>query len=327
MFKERDLDSATIDAYHSYIQRGIRNNLNSISLGPGKLPFRTAVVLIILGLCFLLVGILLVALRTRHVYLWDWDAQFLGPFFVILFLLSMSGATYLIILAKRRSNQYRSQLYFRPIGDWGANCVHKSELAREEELKHDLKSGTTTKTFKPRSEAYSQSTKDLSRGGTDNRAYDKSPLDGQGRPIHSDGQRRGPPRNGRPGPPHMDGRRGPPHPDGRSGPPHPEGRRGPPHPEGRRGPPPPDGRRGPPPGHDYRGPPPRHPDDRQGNRPSPPPQYSEARRPPPGRRSPPIDDRRPVRSAPRFGDVEVIPDHERRDYKLILNKSRDESDI
>lgn len=372
VLKERDLDKATIDAYHAYVQRGIRNDLNSISLGPGKLPFRTAIALILFGLCFLLVGILLIALRMRHVYLWDWDAQFLGPFFFILFLLCMAGATYLFILAKQRSHKYRSELYFKPVGDWGVNCVHKSQLARESEMKHDLKSGTTPhKNVKPRSEAYSQSTKDLRgppRNGRDNYAYDKTPND-PNKPFRPDDERRGPPPDGRRGPP-PDGRRGPPPdgrrgpppdgrrgpaPDGRRGPP-PEGRRGPPPdgyrgppPDGRRGPPPPDGRRGPPPD-GRRGPPPddrrRHPDDRPRG---PPPDYRERddRRPPNGRRSPPPgvhrgspgqgrmlppDDRHGpprggARGPPRFGDVERIPDDERRDYKLILNKSRDESDI
>jgi len=348
LLQEVDLDKATIDAYHAYVQRGIRRDLNSISLGPGKLPFRTAVALVFFGFCCLLVGILLITLRMRHVYLWDWDAQFLGPFFFIMFLLCMAGATYLFVLAKRRSNKYRSELYFKPIGDWGASCVHKSELAREEELKHDLKSGTTPhKNIKPRSEAYSQSSRGHRHGhsGKDNQAYDR---DENGRPIRPE-DRRGPPPDGRRGPP--DGRRGPPpdrrgpppdrrgpppdrrgpppddRRDGRRGPPPPDGRRGPP-PDGRRGPPPPDGRRGPPPGDR------RHPDDRDRQR-GPPPDYSEDRRPP-GRRSPPPgvhrapDDRRPpahARGAPRFGDVEMIPDDERRDFKLIMNRTRDESDI
>jgi len=321
MLQEKDLDKATIDAYHAYVQRGIRNDLNSIALGPGQLPFRTAIFMAILGFCCGLVGSLLIGLRMRHVYLWDWDAQFLGPAFFILALLCFASATYLVILAKRRSNKYRSELFFRPIGDWGANCVHKSELAREEEMKHDLKSGTTPhKTVKPRSEAYSQSHRDAARQhreGRDNRAYDKSPHDAPGGRPH----------------PHDDRRRGPPPQDDRRPRPPPGGQRGPP--PDRHGPP-----RGPPP-HDRRGPPPgdrpRHPDDRPRG---PPPGYDDRRGPRPGgprppppgdyrddRRGPPPPDARRARGAPRFGDVERIPDDERRDYKLILNKSRDESDI
>ncbi|GFN98394.1 hypothetical protein PoB_002490000 [Plakobranchus ocellatus] len=214
--KGKDLDKATIDTYHAWVQHGIRNNLNSISLGPGKLPFRAAVFLFVFGLCCLLTGILVVALRMRHVYLWDWNAQFLGPFFVILFLLCLAGTSYLLLIAKRRSNKYRSQLYFKPLGDWGVSCLHESELAREQELKHELKSGTNPhKTVKPRSEAYSQSSKTArihlgSKGdGRDNQGYDKSPLDSK--PFKPDDQRKRPP------PP--DGRRGPP-PDGRHVDPH-----------------------------------------------------------------------------------------------------------
>ncbi|RUS89441.1 hypothetical protein EGW08_002814 [Elysia chlorotica] len=315
--KGKDLDKATIDTYHAWVQYGIRNNLNSVSLGPGKLPFRAAIFLIVFGLCCLLTGILIVALRMRHVYLWDWNAQFLGPFFVILFLLCFAGASYLFIVAKRRSNKYRSQLYFKPLGDWGVSCIHASELAREEELKHELKSGTNPhKTVKPRAEAYSQSSKTARihqgpRGdGRDNQGYDKTPMDNK--PFRPDDQRRGPPPNGRRGPP-PDGRRGPP-PDGRRGPP-PDGRRGPP-PDGRRGPPPdgrrgppPDGRRGPPPD-GRRGPPPEGrrgppPDGRRGPPPegrrSPPP---ESRRgpPPEGRRSPPPEGRRGPPPDGRFRD-------------------------
>ncbi|KAK3751023.1 hypothetical protein RRG08_044601 [Elysia crispata] len=289
--KGKDLDKATIDTYHAWVQHGIRNNLNSVSLGPGKLPFRGAIFLVVFGLCCLLTGILIVALRMRHVYLWDWNAQFLGPFFVILFLLCFAGASYLFIVAKRRSNKYRSQLYFKPLGDWGVSCIHESELAREEELKHELKSGTNPhKTVKPRSEAYSQSSKAArihqgSRGdGRDNQGYDKTPM--ENKPFRSDDQKRGPPPNGRRGPP-PDGRRGPP-PDGRRGPP-PDGRRGPP-PDGRRGPPPdgrrgppPDGRRGPPPD-GRRGPPP---DGRRG-----PPPDGRRGSPPDGRRGPPPEGRR-----------------------------------
>ncbi|XP_059156504.1 S-antigen protein-like [Physella acuta] len=348
--KEIDLDKATIDTYHAWVQRGIRNDLNSISLGPGKLPFRAGIFMYVSAFFSLIIGILLVALRMRYVYLWDWSAQFLGPFFFILFLLCMAAGSYLMVLAKRRSNKYRSQLYFRPLGDWGVSCIHKNELALVVEQKHDLKSGTTPhKTVKPRSEAYSQSSKDARRtrprDGRDNHAYDKSPLDAN-KPFRPEDRRRpdgsrGPPPEGRRGPP-PDGRRGPP-PDGRRGPP-PDGRRGPP-PDGRRGPPP-EGRRGPPP--EGRGGPPegyrRRPDDRRppenGERPrGPPPGYEERQnndrlRPPPnGQRGPggaariPLDDgqgRRP-RGVPRFDGVERIPNEDLRDVQLILDKSRDES--
>ncbi|CAL1543145.1 unnamed protein product [Lymnaea stagnalis] len=331
--KEVDLDKATIDTYHAWVQRGIRNDLNAVYLGPGQYPFRAGLFLLFCAFVSFFVGLLLVVLRMRHVYLWAWDSQFLGPFFFILFLLCMAGASYMFILAKRRSNKYRSQLYFRPIGDWGVSCIHKSELALELEYKADLKSGTTPhKNVKPRSEAYSQSSKDIRksrpRDGRDNHAYDKSPLDAN-KPFRPNDRRHGPPPEGRRGPP-PEGRRGPP-PEGRRGPP-PEGRRGPP-PEGRRGPPP-DGRRGPPPqnGERSRGPPPeyeerRMPDDRPQDRLRPPTNGQRGPPPPGGAARIPIDRGQRPRGVPRFDDVEKIPDDELRDVKLILERSRDESDI
>jgi hypothetical protein len=300
--KEKDLDKETIDSYQAWVQWGIRQDLNSVALGPGKLPYRSGIFMLVCALGCFIVGILLVWLRMRHVYLWDWGAQFLGPFFFILFLLCMAGASYLFVIAKRRSNKYRSQLYFQPIGDWGVSCIHKSELALEEESKHELKSGTTPhKTVKPRAEAYSQSSKDARRprqqqyrDGKDNRGYDKSPLDAN-KPFRPDG-RRGPPPDGRRGPP-PNGQRGPPpngqrgpQPNGQRGPP-PEGRRGPP-PEGQRGPPP-EGRRGPPP-EGQRGPPP---EGRRG-----PPPEGQRGPPPEGRRGPPPQER--VHASP--------PDYEER---------------
>lgn len=102
-----------------HFQKGniIQNNKHAssfcsqIALGPGRLPFQSAVFLLVCAFCFLLVGILVVGLRMQHVYLWDWGAQFVGPLFFIFFLLCISGASYLIILAKRRSNRYRSEIY------------------------------------------------------------------------------------------------------------------------------------------------------------------------------------------------------------------------
>ena len=109
--KERLLDKDTIETYHAYVQAQIKSDLNSISLGPGKLPIRLAWVLVSFGLCCLLVGVLLITLRMRHVYLSDWDAQFLGPFFFVMFLLCMGGTTYLVLIATRRSNRFRRDLF------------------------------------------------------------------------------------------------------------------------------------------------------------------------------------------------------------------------
>jgi hypothetical protein len=111
MSKESLPDQKTIDAYHSYVQAEIRSDLNSISLGPGRLPSNLAKGLTVTGIVFLLIGVLLVALRMRHVYFWDWEVQFVGPFFFILFLFCCAGATWLVIIATRRSNRFRRELY------------------------------------------------------------------------------------------------------------------------------------------------------------------------------------------------------------------------
>ncbi|KAL8583293.1 hypothetical protein ACOMHN_043070 [Nucella lapillus] len=313
--KEKLLDKDTIDEYHSYVQSEVRSDLNSICLGPGNLPSRAAAGLTVFGLCCALVGILLVYLRMRHVYFWDWEVQFVGPFFLVLCLLCFAGATYLVLIATRRSNRFRREVYFRPLGDYGIAAVHKDDLLYEHEMKHDLKSGTTPhKTVMPRSEAYSAvNISKEKRSGHHNQGYHHDDPNrrhhdqrrGPDRRPHPDDRRRGPPPDGRRGPPPEDrdrrrppdDRRGPP-PGDRRGPP-PEGYRGPPQerrrgppPEGYRGGPPPEGRRGPPPGgyrDDNRGPPP---DDRRGpdDRRSPPP---DRRYPPDDRRGPPDDRRGP----------------------------------
>ncbi|KAK7111451.1 proline-rich proteoglycan 2-like [Littorina saxatilis] len=348
--KEKLLDKDTIDAYHSYVQSQIRWDLNSIWLGPGKLPCRIGIGLITFGLCSLLVGILLICLRMRHVYFWDWEVQFVGPFFIILFLLCFSGATYLILLATRRSNRFRRELYFQPLGDYGIAAVHKDDLIHEQELKHDLKSGTTPhKNIKPRSEAYSQMNlhKPEKRSGQNNQAYrhgpsdpHRRPPDGR-RPPHPDDRRgRGaPPSDGRRGPPrYSDDRRGPPRgppPPGefrkgpppndrqrdnrdRRGPPDDRDRRGPPDDRDRRGPPP-DGYRGPPPD-GYRGPP-------QNGQRGPPPNGNrgdDRRGPPPDRRGPPPpDDKRGPPPSDRRGSP---PDDRRpRGVPRFSERSPDDS--
>lgn len=58
----------------------------------------------------MVVGILVITLRHRHVYLWDRNAQFLGPFFIIVFLMCMAAATFLLLLARKRTNDYREAL-------------------------------------------------------------------------------------------------------------------------------------------------------------------------------------------------------------------------
>ncbi|XP_041362639.1 uncharacterized protein LOC121378504 [Gigantopelta aegis] len=170
-----DLDQPTLIAYRAYIQHQIRGDLNGVGLGPAKTPFYFAVACAIFGVLFGIVGILIITLRFRHVYLVSWNDQFLGPAFVIIFLILMSAATYLIVVAKRRSNRFRRELYFRPIGDYGVGVIHKSMLTHEHQLKSELKSGTTPhKKIMPRGDMYSHDgvKRDKSRGH-ENRAYDQ----------------------------------------------------------------------------------------------------------------------------------------------------------
>lgn len=141
--KVRDIDKDTVVAYHEFIQGRIQGELNGVTIGPGYMLSRFAFASFLFGLACLIVGILIITLRHRHVYLVDWDAQFLGPFFIIMFLLCGSLSTFLLLLAKQRTNQYRKDLAFRPIGDYGVAVVHKSKLTYDDQKKTELKSGTT----------------------------------------------------------------------------------------------------------------------------------------------------------------------------------------
>ncbi|XP_025081335.1 RNA-binding protein 12B-like isoform X2 [Pomacea canaliculata] len=305
--KEKLLDKDTIDAHHAYVQSEIRSDLNSIALGPGRLPTNIAIGLAVVGFISFIIGVLLVALRMQFVYFWDWNNQFVGPFFFILFLFCCGGATYLVTVATRRSNRFRRELYFHPLGDYGIAAVHKDDLVHEHEMKSDLKSGTTPhKSIMPRSEAYSMTNlARTDRRGHHNQAYRQGPGDPH---RHHGDHRRGPPDDRRRGPHPDERRRGPP-PGGRPPPDYreypPEGRRGPPPGDYKR--PPPDDRRGPP-RDDRRGPPR---DDRRG----PPrdesrgPPRDESRGPPrDDRRGPPRDDRR----GPPRDDRRGPPDDQRR---------------
>ncbi|XP_052767757.1 pre-mRNA-splicing factor CWC22 homolog isoform X2 [Mya arenaria] len=141
--KERASDKDTVVAYHEFIQGRIHGELNGVSIGPGYLFSKIALCLVIFGAICLVIGCLLITLRHRHVYLVDWNAQFLGPFFVAMFLLCCGIAVFLLQIARNRTNQYRKDLAFRPIGDYGVAVVHKSKLSYEEQKKTELKSGTT----------------------------------------------------------------------------------------------------------------------------------------------------------------------------------------
>ncbi|KAL5017924.1 hypothetical protein ScPMuIL_003646 [Solemya velum] len=295
--KEREIDKDTVVAYHEYIQGRIQGMLSGLRFGPGRIYCDVAIGLFIFGVIAGIVGILVITLRFRHVYLPDWNDQFLGPFFVVLFIMCTGVAVLLVSLAHKRTNKYRRHLVFRPIGDYGVAVVHSSRLAYEEASKDELKSGTTPhKSSKPRPYVSNEPYGRTRKLDYENPAYrDDS---NESRPPPAYDERRGPPRDDRRGPPRgPDDRRGPPRdPDDRRGPPRgPDDRRGPPRrPDDRRGPPRgPDDRRGPPRGPDERRGPPRGPDDRRG-----PPRGPDDRRGPPrgpddrGRRPPPTEEER-----------------------------------
>ncbi|KAK3593311.1 hypothetical protein CHS0354_031371 [Potamilus streckersoni] len=140
--KPKESDKDTVVAYHEFVQGRIQDELNGVDFGPGHIPCTIAKWVFVFGFLNLIVGILVVGLRYRHVYLWDWNDQFLGPFFFIMFLLCSGLATWLILFAKRRANAYRRDLVFRPKGDYGVMVVHKSVMHYDGKYKSDLKSGT-----------------------------------------------------------------------------------------------------------------------------------------------------------------------------------------
>ncbi|XP_062589775.1 cleavage and polyadenylation specificity factor subunit 6-like [Saccostrea cucullata] len=302
--KEKEIDKDTVIAYHDFVQHQIRGELNGIFLGPGRFYAQIAVASFLAGVISAIVGILVITLRTRHVYLISWDDQFLGPFFVILAFMLAGFAAALVVQAKRRANAYRRDLVFRPIGDYGVAVCHKSRLVFEQTTREQLKSGTApkkptkAKPYQPISYTSDGRPRRGPRpGGFDNRGYgEPPPYDGRRGPP--DGRRPPPDRRGpsgrpRNGPPDDRRRYGPP-PPGEDGRPPPYGFR---EPGSRRPPPddryrdgPPRERRGPPPNDRYRGGPP--PGDRYRDGPPPGDRYRDA--PPPSDRyrdGPPPDDR------------------------------------
>jgi hypothetical protein len=108
--KKREIDKDTVVAYHEYIQGRIKDQLNGVALGPGRLPCRIAIGVLLFGFACLIVGILIITVRTRHVYLWDWNDQFLGPFFVMFFIMCLGMAVFLLLIANKKSNTYRREL-------------------------------------------------------------------------------------------------------------------------------------------------------------------------------------------------------------------------
>ncbi|XP_022318889.2 uncharacterized protein LOC111121754 [Crassostrea virginica] len=285
--KEKEIDKDTVIAYHDFVQTQIRGELNGIFLGPGRFYAQIAVASFLSGLVSAIVGILVITLRRRHVYLISWDDQFLGPFFIILAFMLVGFAAALVVQAKRRANAYRRDLVFRPIGDYGVAVVHKSRLNFEQTTREQLKSGTAPKKpTKPKPYQHISYTSD----GRPRRG--PSSMDrGYGQPPPYDG-RRGPPDGRRPYP----DRRGPPRP---RGPPDDRRRYGPPGEDGR---PPPygyrePGARRPPPDDRYREGPPR---ERRG----PPPDDKYREGPPPSRGPPPDDRGRGPPPDDRYADID-----------------------
>lgn len=219
--KERDIDKDTVVAYHEFLQGRIQGELNGVTIGPGYTLSRFAIGFFVFGFLCMIVGILVITLRHRHVYLVSWDDQFLGPFFIIMFLLSCAVATFLLLIAKRRTNQYRKDLAFRPIGDYGVAVVHKSKLNYDEQKKTELKSGTTPHNVRHpgRPGVNDKSNRgDYSKSrGYDSRGYSRDDYDrdkrrDQDRNRERDRSRGDRPRDDRPRdrPPRRDGDRRPP---------------------------------------------------------------------------------------------------------------------
>lgn len=209
MKKEREIDKDTVVAYHTRVQNQIKNELNGLNLGPGAFPMFLAGVSFLVGLVLGIIGVLVITLRHRHVYLISWNDQFLGPAFISMFILCIGFGTYMVMLANRRSNNYRRGLVFRPIGDYGVAVCHKSRLSYEQETKDQLKSGTTphekVKPLEPYSQTKDQYGRIRKTNGYENRGYRDDPRgpppqyeEKERRP--DDRERRGPPRD-RDGPP------------------------------------------------------------------------------------------------------------------------------
>lgn len=108
--KEREIDKDTVVAYHARVQNQIKNELNGLNLGPGRFPMFLAAMFYLGGLILGVIGVLVITLRHRHVYLISWNDQFLGPAFIVFFLLCVGMGTYMVLVALRRTNKYRRGL-------------------------------------------------------------------------------------------------------------------------------------------------------------------------------------------------------------------------
>lgn len=106
----KDLDMDTLTAYSHYLHGRIKEQLNSLNIGPGRFYFLSAVSLFVFGLICMVVGILVITLRHRHIYLINFDYKFLGPGFIVIFILCFGIGTHLLVLAKEVTNKYRRSL-------------------------------------------------------------------------------------------------------------------------------------------------------------------------------------------------------------------------
>lgn len=141
MNSKKDVHMDTLMAYHNYLQGRIKENLNSLYLGPGKFYFVISIILFIVSLISMMVGILVITLRHRHVYLVNFDYKFVGPGFIVLFILCLGVGSHFLLHAKRVTNKYRRNLRFLPMGDYGVQVVHVTQVAKKEKQKEGLKTG------------------------------------------------------------------------------------------------------------------------------------------------------------------------------------------
>lgn len=157
MHTKKDVHMDTLMAYHNYLQGRIKENLNSLSLGPGKFYLIISIVLFVFGLVCMTVGILVITLRHRHVYLVNFDYKFVGPGFIVIFILCLGVGSHFLIYAKRITNKYRRNLRFLPMGDYGVKVVHVTQVAKKEREKEDLKSGHLQHITPPAPRGYTRS--------------------------------------------------------------------------------------------------------------------------------------------------------------------------
>ncbi|GAB1608323.1 uncharacterized protein LOC115213486 [Argonauta hians] len=137
----KDLDIDTLTAYSHYLHGRIKEQLNSLSIGPGKFYYLCGIFLYFFGLICMIVGILVITLRHRHVYLINFNYKFVGPGFIVIFILCFGVGTHFLVHAKEITNKYRRKLRFRALGEYGVAVLHLSQIQKKEKQRYDLKSG------------------------------------------------------------------------------------------------------------------------------------------------------------------------------------------